>query len=406
MVRPAARRCLSVYDKAEANPLAKRMAEKTIRSPIDDRVVGRVPAMSRAQVDRAMKAARKAQPVWAARSVAERRRILKAAARELRKDASPLADILTREVGKVSKESRDEILRTADLIDATAAETKPFEAETNRSQDFPKGKPGRVQTVRRRPVDMIAMTGSTTVGKRIARKAGMLPLLLELGGNDPAIVLADADLGRAAKTIVSGAFRYNGQRCTAIKRVYVVRSVADRLVEAIVAERDATFPTAGDPRKVSVGPVISDQQARYLKSVLQDAVRNGGDVVAGGSIEGRYVEPTIIDRVPHRARIVCEEQFGPILPIIRVKDAAEAVRLANDTEYGLQAAVFTKSLKQAETIAEALDVGGVHLNGPDQRGPDNFLFTGWKDSGLGDQGIRYALEAMSRRKGAVRNRTR
>ncbi|MEX2043597.1 MAG: aldehyde dehydrogenase family protein [Patescibacteria group bacterium] len=251
---------------------------------------------------------------------------------------------------------------------------------------------------------MVAMTGSTETGRWIARRTGMTPLLLELGGNDPAVVLADADLDLAAKHIVGGAFKYAGQRCTAVKRVYVVRSAADRLVRKIDAEVGRTFGSAGDPREHPVGPVIDDAAAKRQRRLIADARRRGAKVVRGGTVRGRYVEPTVLDKVPHRAQVVSEEQFGPVLPIVRVKDADEAVRLANDTEYGLQASVFTRNAGQARRIAARIDAGGVHLNGPDQRGPDNFMFTGHKASGLGAQGIRFALESMGKPKAVVTNR--
>jgi glyceraldehyde-3-phosphate dehydrogenase (NADP+) len=234
----------------------------------------------------------------------------------------------------------------------------------------------------------------------------MIPLLMELGGNDPAIVLPDADLDLAADCIVTGAFRYNGQRCTAVKRVYAASSIADKLVGRIVERTVEQFGSVGDPRKHPLGPVINDKQASYLQTVIADAKRRGGKILTGGSRDGRYVQATVIDRVSHGARLVSEEQFGPVLPIIRVKDAAEALKLANDTNYGLQASVFSKNKKRSEALAAQLQAGGVHINGPDQRGPDNFLFTGHKDSGLGAQGIRYALEAMGQPKGIVHNKAR
>src|SRR5690606_22865624 len=154
-----------------------------------------------------------------------------------------------------------------------------------------------------------AMTGSTAVGQRIARETGMIPLLMELGGNDPAIVLPDADLDLAAECVVKGAFRYNGQRCTAVKRVYAVGRIADELVGRIVERTVAGFGSAGDPREHPLGPVITDRQGAYLQGLIQDAVRRGGKVLTGGSRDGRYVAATVIDRVPHGARLVTEEQF-------------------------------------------------------------------------------------------------
>lgn len=461
------------------------MALLTIRSPIDDRPVGTVPAYSRQQVDRAIAAAAKAQVDWVERPSAERVKIVRKAATELRRDVKELARLLVEEVGKTPKDARDEVMRTADLVAATATAAPKLKPEMNRSQDFPGGKPGRTQTVTRIPwgtvlaigpfnypvnltaskiapavamgnavilkpstqgslagrrvarafyragvpkgllpvitgsgstigdylvahdgVDLVAMTGSTAVGHRIAQKVDLIPLLMELGGNDPTIVLNDADLDLAAECIVKGAFRYYGQRCTGVKRVYVTDQVANKLAGRIVEQTVERFGSVGDPRRNPLGPVIRDSQAKYLENLINDAVKHGGKVLTGGSRDGRYVQATVIDRVPHNARLVHEEQFGPVLPIVRVPSAEAALKLANDTNYGLQSSVFTKNRKRADRLAIRLQAGGVHINGPDQRGPDNFLFTGLKDSGLGAQGIRYALEAMSRPKGIVHNRTR
>ncbi len=250
---------------------------------------------------------------------------------------------------------------------------------------------------------MVSLTGSNQTGEQIAKQAGMVPLMMELGGNDPAIVLADADLKLAAENVAKGAFKYAGQRCTAVKRVYVVETVAEEFTNLLVAQVGEHFGSAGDPREHPVGPVIDDKQADYLAELLADATAAGGTVRSGGNRDGRVFEATVIDGLDHSARLVAEEQFGPLLPVVRVKDAAEAVRLANDTPYGLQASVFTADVPLAESLARQIKAGGVHLNGPDQRGPDNFMFVGHKASGLTPQGVRFALEGMSTLKGIVHN---
>lgn len=252
-------------------------------------------------------------------------------------------------------------------------------------------------------VAMISLTGSTDTGGRIAKQAGMIPLMMELGGNDPAIVLADADLALAAGNIAKGAFKYAGQRCTAVKRVYVADSVAEEFTELLVAQVGEHFGSAGDPREHPVGPVIDDKQAGYLAELLADATAAGGTVRCGGSRDGRVFEATVVDGLSHGARLVAEEQFGPLLPVVRVADAEEAVRLANDTPYGLQASLFTRDHTLAGSLARQIKAGGVHVNGPDQRGPDNFMFVGHKASGLAPQGVRFALEGMSTLKGIVHN---
>jgi glyceraldehyde-3-phosphate dehydrogenase (NADP+) len=387
------------------------------------------------------------------------------------------------EVAKTPKEARDEIIRSAELIDYTvtaAGELADFELK---SEDFPGAPAGRVQTVTRVPVgtvvaigpfnypinlsvskiapallmgntvifkpptqgsvaaarmvelfreagigpellgfvtgkgseigdhlsghpavNLIAMTGSTGAGQKIAENAGMIPLMLELGGNDPAIVLADANLDLAAEHIAGGAFKYAGQRCTAVKRVYADKLIATDLVKKIVGQVTDRFGTSGDPRQHPVGPVISDTQADYLQELFDDA-KGKGTVAHGGGRDGRAWEATVISGLPHTARLVAEEQFGPLLPIVPVKNEQEAVKFANDSEYGLQASIFSTDTARAETLASQIEAGGVHINGPDQRGPDNFMFVGHKRSGITAQGVRFALEAMSQYKGIVHNPT-
>ncbi len=251
-------------------------------------------------------------------------------------------------------------------------------------------------------VDFISFTGSTAVGKRIARQVGMVPLLLELGGKDAAIVLEDADLDDAAKDIVSGAYSYSGQRCTAVKRVLVVESVADALVEKL-KERVLALKTGMPHEKVQITPLISDQAADYVQELIDDALAKGAKLVCGNRREGNLLWPTLFDFVTTDMRLAWEEPFGPVLPVIRIQDAEEGIEIANRSEYGLQAAVFTKNIDLAFSIAERLEVGTVHINNKTERGPDHFPFLGVKSSGMGTQGIRYSIEAMSRPKVVVVN---
>jgi glyceraldehyde-3-phosphate dehydrogenase (NADP+) len=453
-----------------------------INSPIDDSLVGEVPSLDVAAVDRALEQLKTAQPAWAAKSIKERTEVLAKLSRALVDHVDELAELLVKEVGKTPKESRDEVTRSAELIDATIEAANQSQPLTIKAEDFPNTPKGREQEVSWVPwgtvlaispfnypvnlsvskiapalamgnvvafkpstqgavvgsrmieifreaglpkdvltvitgptkeigdhlvahpqVDALNLTGSEAVGRHAAKITGMIPLLMELGGNDPAVVLADADLTLAAEQIAGGAFKYAGQRCTAVKRVYVEESVADQFVTALVKARNETFATAGDPREHPVGPVISDQQADYLDDLMADVKMHQGEVKCGGSRRGRVWEATVVDRLPHTSRLVTEEQFGPILPVVRVKDAEEAITLANDSDYGLGASIFTKDAKFGHELAQRLVAGGVHVNGPDQRGPDNFLFTGHKSSGLGAQGVSFALGAMGRPKGIVSN---
>ncbi|MEG1003132.1 MAG: NADP-dependent glyceraldehyde-3-phosphate dehydrogenase [Clostridium sp.] len=257
--------------------------------------------------------------------------------------------------------------------------------------------------VTHKDIDFVNFTGSSEVGKRISRITEMKPLLMELGGKDAAIVLEDADLELAAKNIVAGAFSYSGQRCTAVKRVLVLDSVADELVSKVMKEMKNV--TVGNPLEGDyvVGPLISTKACDFVDGLIKEAVDKGAKLLLGGNREGNTIMPTLFDNVTEDMRIAWEEPFGPVLPIIRVKDADEAVRIANESEYGLQSSVFTKDINKAFNIANKLEVGTVQVNNKTERGPDHFPFLGVKASGMGTQGVQYSIEAMSRPKATVIN---
>jgi glyceraldehyde-3-phosphate dehydrogenase (NADP+) len=252
-------------------------------------------------------------------------------------------------------------------------------------------------------VDLINFTGSSGVGRHIAKTAGMVPMIMELGGKDAAIVLPDADLEDTAKNIVSGAFSYSGQRCTAVKRVLVFEEVADKLVELVKAEIEKLKTGLPFEEGVTITPLIDNKSADFVQGLIDDAIEKGAKLVLGNKRDKNLIYPTLFDNVTLDMRIAWEEPFGPVLPIIRVKSAEEAIEISNNTEYGLQSAVFTKDIDKAFAIAEKLEVGTVQINNKTQRGPDHFPFLGVKSSGMGTQGIRYSIEAMSRPKAIVVN---
>lgn len=251
----------------------------------------------------------------------------------------------------------------------------------------------------------INFTGSYETAKTITEKAGVKKLVFGLSGKDASIVLPDADLELAVLEIASGSFSYGGQRCTGIKRVLVHEEIADSFVEKLVSEVAKTF-IVGDPRNdgITLGPVINDKTASYISELVNEAVDLGAVVRLGGKRNGRFIEPTILDGVSPRMRLAFEEPFGPVLPIIRIKNEEEAITFANQSEYGLQASIFTKDIDKAFTLADLLEVATVQINGKDARSPDHFPFTGFKHSGLGMvQGARYLLSEMSRIKTIVVN---
>lgn len=251
-------------------------------------------------------------------------------------------------------------------------------------------------------IDFINFTGSTEVGKHIAVIAGMVPMLMELGGKDAAIVLEDSDLRDAAKDIVAGAYIYSGQRCTAIKRVLAINNISDKLAELMLEEIKKL--KVGMPEDdCEVTPLINSSSADFVQELIDDALRKGAKLLTGNKREKNLMYPTLLDNVTTDMRIAWEEPFGPVLPILRVQSVDEAIEIANKSQYGLQSSVFTKNIDYAFHVSSKLEVGTVQINDKTERGPDHFPFLGVKASGMGTQGIRYSIESMTRKKVIVLN---
>lgn len=251
-------------------------------------------------------------------------------------------------------------------------------------------------------INMISFTGSTRTGKHLSQKSIMIPLVLELGGKDPAIVCQDADLDLTVKNIISGAFSYSGQRCTAVKRVLVDDQVADQLVAKLQKAVEAL--SVGSPKDNStIVPLIDDKSADFVQGLIDDAMDKGATLVTGNQREKNLLAPTLLDHVTEDMDIAWVEPFGPVLPIIRVHSVKQAIQLANKSNFGLQASVFTQDIDKALEIAGAAEVGTVQVNGRPERGPDNFPFLGVKSSGMGTQGVHNSLLSMSREKLTVMN---
>ncbi|MFZ5845355.1 MAG: aldehyde dehydrogenase family protein [Patescibacteria group bacterium] len=254
--------------------------------------------------------------------------------------------------------------------------------------------------------DMLAFTGSSETGVAIAAKAPMKPLLFECGGNNPAVVLPDADLSATARELVKGAFSYCGQRCTGIKYVLATQAVLAKLIP-LVLQAMAEIVKPGDPRSPEtklVGPVVSEEAAANIEKVVSEAEKNGAKIVTGGKRNKAYFDPTVLSEVKPTMTVVARETFGPVLSFITVSDYESAVKFINSSAYGLQTSVFTRDEGTGITFAKQLNVGTVQINGSPQRGPDHFPFLGIKKSGIGVQGVRYSLEAMSRLRPIVLNK--
>ncbi len=254
--------------------------------------------------------------------------------------------------------------------------------------------------VEHQAVNFINFTGSSPIGESIGKFAGMRPVMLELGGKDSAIVLEDADLDLTAKNIVAGAYGYSGQRCTAVKRVLVMDKVADALAEKVRVLVEGL--TIGMPEEdTDITPLIDTKAADYVEGLIKDAQEKGAKELTPFKREGNLITPVLFDNVTTDMRLAWEEPFGPVLPIIRVNSVEEAIKISNESEFGLQAAVFTNDFPLAFKIAEQLEVGTVHINNKTQRGTDNFPFLGAKKSGAGVQGVKYSIKAMTTVKSVV-----
>jgi len=247
-------------------------------------------------------------------------------------------------------------------------------------------------------IRLVAFTGSTAVGQRIAVDAAgrSAQAVLELGGKDPVLVLDDADLERATAAIVLGSNYNCGQSCSGTERVIATDAVYDEVVER-VTERTAGL-TVGDPldESTDVGPPINDDVRRTVREHVDEAVAAGARVTTGGTVGDRYCEPTVLADVTPEMRVATEETFGPVTPILRVPGLEAAISVANDTRYGLQAAVFTESLRNALRTVEDLRSGGVVVNGTNNFWEHQLPFGGFEESGSGGEYKgKWHLEAMT-----------
>ena len=217
-------------------------------------------------------------------------------------------------------------------------------------------------------VDMVMFTGSPSTGKKVMARAAerLIPVSLELGGKDPMIVLADANLERAANLAVQWAMSNSGQICMGVERVYVEEPVYDEFVSKVLGKvRSLRQGVPGQPGAVEVGAVTFPPQVETVERHISDAVDKGAQVLAGGKLKdgpGRFFEPTVLTNVDHTMAIMTEETFGPTLPIMKVRDADEAVRLANDSRYGLNSSVQTRDVEKGEQIARRLNAGNACVN--------------------------------------------
>lgn len=245
-------------------------------------------------------------------------------------------------------------------------------------------------------VDVVSFTGSVSIGKRIAKTAGYKKRVLELGGNDPLIILEDADMELALHLAAEGSFRNSGQRCTAVKRILVQENIHDEFVKKFIEK--AKEYTLGDPSdpETRVGTVINEKAAINLERVMKDAVTKGAEIVSGGGRKGALFEPTIIVNVPRHVEMVTCESFGPLAPVIKVKDLDDALEVANSTVYGLSSGIVTNSMDKAIKAIKTLKAGTVNINEVPGYRIEKSPFGGIKDSGFGvKEGVVETMKALS-----------
>jgi len=242
-------------------------------------------------------------------------------------------------------------------------------------------------------VRRVNFTGSTPVGRIVAQIAAkhLKPVLLELGGKAPLLVLDDADLDSAAAAANFGAFMNQGQICMSTDRIIVDEKIGDAFVQKLVA-RAGTL-TAGDPRRddVALGALISREAATRIGALMADAVQKGAKLALGGHIEGAVMQPTILDDVTPEMKLYAEESFGPVVAIVRASSEEDAIRLANDSPFGLSSAVFTGDAARGLRVAAQIDSGMCHINGPTVHDEAQMPFGGVKDSGYGRFGGKAAI---------------
>jgi acyl-CoA reductase-like NAD-dependent aldehyde dehydrogenase len=242
---------------------------------------------------------------------------------------------------------------------------------------------------------LLSFTGSPAVGWDLKAKAGKKKVVLELGGNAAVIVDKDADLDHALERIIFGAFYQSGQSCIGVQRIIIHADIYDRFRDMLVAKTKTLV--AGDPkdRKTFIGPMISEKEAARLGGWIEEAVAAGAKLLVGGKRDGAMLEATLLEGVDRKAKAYREEAFGPLAILSKFTEWDDALAEVNDSKFGLQAGLFTSDLNQVLEAWDHLEVGGVVVNDVSSYRVDNMPYGGVKDSGLGREGIRFAMEDMS-----------
>jgi acyl-CoA reductase-like NAD-dependent aldehyde dehydrogenase len=253
-------------------------------------------------------------------------------------------------------------------------------------------------------IKLLTFTGSPEVGWTLKARAGRKRVTLELGGNAAVIVHRDADVAYAAERVAWGGFAYAGQTCISVQRVYVHESVYEEFARELVQRVDAL--EVGDPLEeaTDVGPVIDSSNAERIEDWLEEAKAGGARVLSGGERHGNLWRPTVVEGAPEDVRISCDEVFAPLVALHRFGDVQKAIDAAGRSEFGLQAGVFTNDMRVVEDAFDRIDVGGLMVNDVPSFRIDHMPYGGVKASGLGREGLRYAIEEMTELKLLTTNR--
>ncbi|ARK30391.1 aldehyde dehydrogenase family protein [Halalkalibacter krulwichiae] len=247
-------------------------------------------------------------------------------------------------------------------------------------------------------VRFVSFTGGYETGKEITSKAGVKKLAMELGSNSPTIVLADANIKEAVAATVEGAFGVAGQNCIGVQRIFVEESKYDDFLDRyVLATRKLKIGLKTD-ELTDIGPMISEKEAKRVEKWIDEAANMGATICCGGKRSKAFLEPTVLTNVPETSTISQNEVFGPVVIIEPVQSLSEAINRSNQTEYGLQAGIFTTNLEDAFTAVHQLQFGGVMINDSSDVRIDSMPFGGIKGSGIGREGVRYAIEAMTEQK--------
>ena len=244
-------------------------------------------------------------------------------------------------------------------------------------------------------IKLLSFTGSPEVGWALKAKAGKKKVTLELGGNAACIVDADANIDDAVQRIIFGAFYQSGQSCISVQRIIIHQAIYEQVKAKLVVASASLIMGSPQHEQTFIGPMISEKEAERLQLWIQQAIEQGANLLCGGQRQGAMLQATLLENVPNHAALYCEEAFGPVAILSSFNDFDQALAQVNDSTFGLQAGIFTRDIYKAHKAWDTLEVGGVVIGDVPSWRVDNMPYGGVKDSGLGREGIRYAIEDMT-----------